>query len=87
MSRKDEFLGTHPDVRTGMDVCNLDGEKLGEIERLDEDNILVEKGWLFPRDFSVRYDDVVDIRKDCLVIAEDRTNVPDDRDEGYSSMG
>ena len=87
MSRKDEFLRTHPDVHRGMGVYSFDGEKVGAVERLDDESITVEKGWRMARDFSVRYDDVVDIREDHMILAQNHTDLEDWRNEGYSSMG
>jgi len=48
MLHKDEFLNAHPDVHTGMNAYSVDGEKLGEVEMLDEDSMTIEKGWFFP---------------------------------------
>jgi uncharacterized protein (TIGR02271 family) len=84
MLNKDEFLNTHPDIHTGMDAYSVDGEKLGEVERLDDDSITIEKGWFFPRDFTIRYDDVVDIREDHLVVSRSRADLEGWRDKGYS---
>jgi len=84
MLHKDEFLSTHPGIHTGMDAYSVDGEKLGEVERLDEDSVTIEKGWFFPRDFTVRYDDIVDIREDHLVVSRSRADLEGWRDEGYS---
>ena len=84
MLNKDKFLSTHPDILTGMDAFSVDGEKLGEVERLDDDSITIEKGWFFPRDFTIRYDDVVDIREDHLVVSRSRADLEGWQDEGYS---
>jgi stress response protein YsnF len=84
MLNKDEFLSTHPDVHTGMDAYSVDGEKLGEVERLDNDSVTIEKGWFFPRDFTIRYDDIVDIREDHVVVSRSRADLEGWRDEGYS---
>jgi len=84
MLHKDEFLSAHPDVRTGMDAYSVDGEKLGEVEMLEEDSMTIEKGWFFPRDFTVRYDDVVDVRKDRLVISRSRVDLEGWRSDEYA---
>lgn len=83
MLHKNDFLSTHPDIRTHMDAYSLDGEKLGEVERLDEDSITIEKGWFFPRDFTIRYDDVVDIREDHLIVNRGRTDLDEWRTPEY----
>ncbi len=84
MLNKDEFLNAHPDIHTGMDAYSVDGEKLGEVERLDDDSITIEKGWFFPRDFTIRYDDVVDIREEHLIVSRSRADLEGWRNEGYS---
>jgi hypothetical protein len=84
MLHKNEFLSSHPDVHAGMDAYSVDGEKLGELERLDENSVTIEKGWFFPRDFTVRYDDIVDIREDRVVVSRSRKDLEGWQDEGYS---
>ncbi len=62
MLTKEEFVKTHPDIRAGMTVYSTDDEKLGVIERFDDDNFTVERGWFFHKDFMIPYDDIEDIR-------------------------
>jgi uncharacterized protein (TIGR02271 family) len=83
MLNKNDFLSTHPEIHPHMDAYSLDGEKLGEVERLDEDSITIEKGWFFPRDFTIRYDDVVDIREDHLIVNRGRTDLDEWRTPDY----
>jgi uncharacterized protein (TIGR02271 family) len=72
MLTKEEFTRTHPDLRTGMTAYTSDGEKLGVIERLTDDNVIIEKGWFFHKDFLIPYDDIEDIREDHLIIRQSR---------------
>ncbi len=37
MQHKNDFLNVHPEIHTHMDAYSLDGEKLGEVERLAAD--------------------------------------------------
>jgi uncharacterized protein (TIGR02271 family) len=67
-----------------MDAYSLDGEKLGEVERLDDDSITIEKGWFFPKDFTIRYDDVADIREDHLIVNRGRTDLDEWRTPDYT---
>jgi len=67
-----------------MDAYSLDGEKLGEVERLDEDSITIEKGWFFPKDFTIRYDDVADIREDHVIVNRGRTDLDEWRTPDYT---
>jgi len=82
MLHKNEFLIAHPDIHTGMDAYSVDGEKLGEVERLDDESVTIEKGWFFPRDFAVRYEDIVDIREDRVVVSRSRGDLERQRSEG-----
>jgi uncharacterized protein (TIGR02271 family) len=72
MLTKEEFVKTHPDVRVGMTAYTMDGEKLGTIERIDEDDILIERGWFFRKDFMIPYDDIEDIREDHVIVRQRR---------------
>jgi sporulation protein YlmC with PRC-barrel domain len=83
MLHKDEFLSTHPEVHTGMDAYSTDGEKLGQVELLDEDSIVIEKGWFFPKDFTIRYDDVSDIRGDDMIVSKSRDELDEWRRDRY----
>lgn len=84
MLTKNDFLSTHPEIHTRMDAYSLDGEKLGAVERLDDDSITIEKGWFFPKDFTIRYDDVVDIREDHLIVNRGRTDLDEWRTPDYT---
>jgi uncharacterized protein (TIGR02271 family) len=44
------------EIREGMTVRSSDGEKLGKVIRCDADQFIVEKGFFFPKDYVVRYD-------------------------------
>jgi len=77
MLTKEEFVKTHPDVREGMTAYTTDGEKLGVIERVDEDNLTIERGWFFHKDFLIPYDDIEDIREDQVIIRQRRQEFED----------
>jgi uncharacterized protein (TIGR02271 family) len=72
MLTKEEFVKTHPDVRVGMTAYTTDGEKLGIIERIDEDTLLVERGWFFHKDFTISYDDIEDVQEDRVIVRQRR---------------
>ena len=61
MTHKEEFLSTHPLVHSGMKAYTEDGQELGKISNLDEDSLVVKKGFFFPKDFTFRYDDIIDM--------------------------
>ncbi len=70
MVRKDEFLKMHPDIRTGMEAYDSKGERLGVIERVDDDSITIEQGHIFHHDVSLPYDAIADIREDQVIIRQ-----------------
>jgi stress response protein YsnF len=72
MLTKEEFVKTHPDVRVGMTAYSTDGARLGVIERIDEDNLTIERGWFFHKDFTIPYDDIEDIRDDRAIVRQRR---------------
>jgi uncharacterized protein (TIGR02271 family) len=81
MLTKEEFVKTHPDIRVGMTVYSLDDEKLGVIERIEEDNFTVERGWFFHKDFMIPYDDIEEIREDRVILRQRREDFEEQRVE------
>jgi uncharacterized protein (TIGR02271 family) len=81
MLTKEEFVKTHPDVRVGMTAYSMDGDKLGVIERFDEDNLTIERGWFFHKDFLIPYDDIEDIREDQVIVRQRREDFEEHRVE------
>jgi uncharacterized protein (TIGR02271 family) len=49
-------------VMEGMTVRSADGEELGKVVACEENLFVIEKGFFFPKDYVVRYDQVADIR-------------------------
>lgn len=74
MLTKEEFTKTHPDLRVGMMVYSMDGEKIGTIEGIGEDSLKIERGWLFHHDFAIPYDDIEDIRADQVIVRQRRAD-------------
>ena len=83
MLTKEEFTRTHPNLRVGMMAYSIDGEKLGTIESIGEDSLMIERGWLFHHDFAIPYDDIEDIREDHLIVRQRREDfeVEEQREE------
>jgi len=48
-------------IREGMVVFSSEGEKLGKVLVCDRETFVIEKGFLFPKDYIARYEDVADI--------------------------
>lgn len=53
-------------VREGMVVWSFDDEKLGKVLQCDEQSFLVEKGFFFPKDYALTYDEISEIRDDGI---------------------
>ncbi len=83
MIRREEFLKNHPNVKGDMVAYTRDGEKLGKVTALNEDSINIEKGFFFPRDFLVHYDNVVDINGNELIIDRQGRELSDWKSEEY----
>ncbi len=86
MLTKEEFVKTHPDVRVGMTAYSIDDEKLGVIERVDEDNLTIERGWFFHKDFMIPYDDIEDVREDRVIVRQRREDFEEQRVEERGMM-
>lgn len=86
MLTKEEFVRTHPDVRVGMTAYTMDGEKLGVIARIDEDNLLIERGWFFRKDFLIPYGDIEDVREDQVIVRQRRADFEEEtRSESWDT--
>jgi len=81
MLTKEEFVKTHPDVRVGMTAYSMDGDKLGVIERVDEDNLMIQRGWFFHKDFVILYDEIEDIGGDRVILRRRREDLEEERVE------
>jgi len=69
MLTKEEFTKTHPELRLDMKVYTRNGEKLGEIEDLNDQGLVVGKGWLLPKFSTIPYDDILEIRGNRVIIS------------------
>jgi uncharacterized protein (TIGR02271 family) len=68
-------------IAEGMTVRAADGKKLGKVIECAEGSFVVEKGLFFPKDYSIRYDQVAEVRDDEVYL-----NVAD-LDLGAESTG
>jgi uncharacterized protein (TIGR02271 family) len=50
------------DIREGMKVRDANGEKMGSVALREADTFIIEKGFFFPKDYTVRDEYVADIR-------------------------
>jgi uncharacterized protein (TIGR02271 family) len=87
MIRRSEYEKSHPGIHEGMTAYTRDGEKLGRVVDLADDNLVVEKGFFFPKDFTFHYDDIADVRADSLIIDKERPDLEQWRNAGYEGSG
>ncbi|MFE8601728.1 YsnF/AvaK domain-containing protein [Archangium violaceum] len=62
-------------LREGMTVRSVDGEKLGKVFSLGDDTFHIEKGLFFPKDYLVRYADISDIRDGEIILMHGRESL------------
>lgn len=62
--QREQYLESHPQLRKGIVVYSLDGERLGDVYELCDDHFVIEKGFFFPRHFTARYDDLAHVSDD-----------------------
>jgi len=89
MTRRKEFLASYPDFHPGMLAYSSDGQELGEVQKLDEENLTIEKGQILPTDCRLPYDAVEDIRGDHLIINRSKSDVEESisSESGSSEFG
>ena len=56
------------DVKEGMVVRSVDGEKLGKVFAVGDGEFHIEKGLFFPKDYLVRYSEISDIRAGEIIL-------------------
>ncbi|MBN1207723.1 MAG: YsnF/AvaK domain-containing protein [Myxococcaceae bacterium] len=56
------------DLREGMVVRSIDGEKLGKVFAIQDGEFLIEKGLFFPKDYVCSYSEISDIRDDEIIL-------------------
>jgi uncharacterized protein (TIGR02271 family) len=55
-------------IREGMTVRSIDGEKLGKVFAVQDGEFLIEKGLFFPKDYVCRYSEISDIRDGEIIL-------------------
>jgi hypothetical protein len=80
-----ECFSRFPDLDIGMAARSPQGERLGKITSLDDDGIHIERGWFFPKEFSVRYSDIVTIQNGEVVLNQSRSELERWRSDPYTS--
>jgi uncharacterized protein (TIGR02271 family) len=65
-------------IKPGMFVVSTSGERIGKVIRCEDDDFIVEKGVVFPRDYELRYDHITEIKDGTISysLADDLESSP-----------
>ncbi|WNG50973.1 hypothetical protein F0U60_47725 [Archangium minus] len=63
------------DLKEGMTVRSVDGHKLGKVYAVGDTEFHIEKGLFFPKDYSVRYAEISDIRHGEIILAHGKESL------------
>lgn len=74
------------DIREGMVVRSLDGEKLGRVFAVGDRQFEIEKGLFFPKDYLASYADIQDIRDDEIILSRGRDSLGDVNDSASANV-
>ncbi|HYO55565.1 hypothetical protein [Archangium sp.] len=69
------------DIKEGMTVRSVDGHKLGKVYAVGDMEFHIEKGLFFPKDYSVRYAEISDIRSGEIILAHGKDSLRSFSDE------
>ncbi len=62
-------------VQQGMTVYSSDGEKLGKVLAVTDAGVQVEKGLFFPKDYLLRFEDILDVRGGDVIARHARASL------------
>lgn len=57
------------DIHEGMHVRTRDGQKLGKVLAINDDNFIIEKGLLFKKDYTASFDRIEEVAGDEIIYA------------------
>lgn len=69
------------DIKEGMTVRSIDGHKLGKVYAVGDMEFHIEKGLFFPKDYSVRYAEISDLRNGEIILAHGKDSLRSFSDE------
>ncbi|MFY0528265.1 hypothetical protein ACN28I_35600 [Archangium gephyra] len=69
------------DIKEGMTVRSVDGHKLGKVYAVGDMEFHIEKGLFFPKDYSVRYAEISDLRNGEVILAHGKDSLRSFSDE------
>jgi hypothetical protein len=74
-------------IREGMVVFSSDGEKLGKVLASDSETFVIEKGFLFPKDYVASYEDVADVVGDDIRLSRTKEEFTREADMSGGRVG
>ncbi len=83
MLKKNEFFNKYPNLHEGTTAYDIEGDKLGKVVDMADDYLTIEKGFFFPKDFTIRYDDILETRPDGITVKQHREDLEGWKDEKY----
>ena len=57
------------EVREGMNVLSADGERLGRVMRIEDDSLLIEKGFFFSKDYACSVNNIREVRGEDVILS------------------
>jgi len=84
---KESAMYQRSNIKEGMIVRSIDGEKLGKVFAIGDDSFQIEKGLFFPKDYLVRYTEVSDIRGDEIILTHGKEGLQKLGAESYGTVG
>lgn len=69
------------DIKEGMTVRSIDGHKLGKVYAVGDMEFHIEKGLFFPKDYSVRYSEISELRNGEILLAHGKDSLRTFSDE------
>jgi len=67
MGRGDQSWDVHS-IQHGWDVVGADGDKVGDVDHVEPNYLVVSKGWLFPTERYIPFSAVSDVRDDRVYL-------------------
>jgi uncharacterized protein (TIGR02271 family) len=81
---RESALTRYQGLSEGTPVYSRDDEKLGKVRELGDDSFTIEKGFFFPKDFLIRYDDIQDIQDNGIHLNISKDELSEWRNESYA---
>ncbi len=83
MLNRESILSKYPNLMEDAPVYGSDGEKLGKVVWLSDDQFGVKKGIFFPKDFTLRYEDIRDVQGDEIYLNLSQSDLEGWKNENY----